>query len=226
MKRDLSQWVPCRLPDQKPMEGEMTRIVALDPEAHCDDLWEAFGGARTPDMWEFMPVGPFEDKEAFRQGLRWIAMHSDWVPFAILGRNTGRAFGTASYMRIDRANGVAEVGCIAYGDGLRRQPAGTEAMLLMGRRIFEDLGYRRYEWKCDARNLPSRRAAERLGFTFEGIFRQHMVVKGRNRDTAWFAVLDRDWARVSASMKRWLDPFNFDDEGQQKSGLRQFSKAS
>jgi RimJ/RimL family protein N-acetyltransferase len=202
------------------MAGRLVRLVALDTDAHWRDLWSAFGGAAEPDKWKYLAIGPFAEEASFVDGIRSIeGKRPDWVPFAILDAATGKAIGTASYMRIDAANGSAEVGSIAYGEGLRRRPAATEAMLLMARRIFEDLGYRRYEWKCDAGNLPSRRAADRLGFTFEGIFRQHMVVKGRNRDTAWFSILDSEWPRIAAAMERWLDAANFDVAGRQKTSL-------
>lgn len=220
IRAGFGNWTPCDLPGPTPMEGRLVRLVALDAAAHGRDLWSAFGGGAGPDLWTYMPIGPFPDASSFEAGIRWIeGRKPDWVPFAILDRATGHARGTASYMRIDAQNGSAEVGCIAYGEGLKRRPAGTEAMLLMGRRIFEELGYRRYEWKCDADNGPSRRAAERFGFTYEGTFRQHMVVKGRNRDTAWFSITDREWPRIAAAMERWLAPGNFDRSGQQRQSL-------
>lgn len=203
------------------MEGRLVRIVALDAKAHSADLWRAFGQGSGPDIWHYMPIGPFPDLAALRGGMESLERrHPDWLPFAILDRATGKAFGTASYMGIDGANGSAEVGAIAYGEGLRRRPAGTEAMLLMARRIFDELRYRRYEWKCDAGNRPSRRAAERFGFTYEGTFRQHMVVKGRNRDTAWFSITDREWPKIAAAMGRWLELENFDAAGGQRQSLR------
>jgi RimJ/RimL family protein N-acetyltransferase len=203
------------------MEGRLVRIAGLNVKTHWRDLWAAFGSGRGPDVWTYMSIGPLPDEASFKAGIRWIEDRSpEWVPFAILDAATGRAMGTASYMRVDAANGSAEVGSIAYGEGLKRQPAGTEAMLLMARRIFEELGYRRYEWKCDADNRPSRQAALRFGFTYEGTFRQHMVVKGRNRDTAWFSITDREWPRIAAAMERWLDAGNFDAAGRQKRSLR------
>ena len=221
-ERDLSRWTPREQPGNAPMQGGLVALVPLDAEAHWRDLWAAFGCDGRPDIWTYMPIGPFPDEASFAAGIRWIEGQSpDWAPFAILEPATGRAFGMASYMRIDAANGTAEVGCIAYGAGLARRPAATEAMLLMARRIFDELGYRRYEWKCDADNAPSRRAAERLGFSYEGTFRQHMVVKGRNRDTAWFSITDREWPRIAAGMDRWLAPANFDTEGRQKISLRE-----
>ena len=201
------------------MQGRLVRLVALDPERHWRDLWDGFGGAANAAIWDYIPIGPFEDERSFREGIAWIATRPDWIPFAILDAASGRALGTASYMRIEAANGTAEVGCIIYGEGLARRPAATEAMLLMGGRIFDDLGYRRYEWKCDALNAPSRRAALRLGFVFEGVFRQHMVVKGRNRDTAWFSITDAEWPGVRGAMERWLAVGNFDAEGWQRTPL-------
>jgi RimJ/RimL family protein N-acetyltransferase len=226
-ERDLSRWTPCDPPGDAPMEGRLVRLVALDAEAHWRELWEAFGGGKGPDVWTYMPIGPFPDEASFKAGMAWIeARRPDWVPLAILGRASGKAFGVACYMRIDAANGSAEVGCIAYGEGLKQRPAATETMLLMARRVFEELGYRRYEWKCDAENAPSRGAAERLGFSFEGIFRQHMVVKGRNRDTAWYSITDREWPSIAAGMERWLAPGNFDAAGGQRQSLRDVIAAS
>ena len=141
---------------------------------------------------------------------------------AIIDRETGKAVGVASFMRMDPANGVIEVGHIHYAPVMRRTPAGTEAMFLMMRRAFDELGYRRYEWKCDSLNAPSRRAAERYGFTFEGIFRQAVIYKKRNRDTAWFAIIDRDWPAIKRAFEQWLDPANFDASGRQKRQLADF----
>jgi RimJ/RimL family protein N-acetyltransferase len=217
---DLTRWSPRDFPGSEPMEGRLVRIVALDADTHWRDLWTAFGSGKGSDAWTYMPIGPFPDETSFAGGMRWIEERSPaWVPCAILDKASSKAFGTASYMRIDTANGSAEVGCIAYGEGLKRRPAATEVMYLMARRIFDELGYRRYEWKCDADNQASRRAAERLGFKFEGIFRQHMVVKGRNRDTAWFSITDGEWPKISAAMQRWLEPLNFDEAGRQRKRL-------
>lgn len=216
----LEAWA-ARVPlSDAPMAGRLVRIVALDADRHGHDLWDAFGSGKGPDVWHYMPLGPFPDETSFDAGMRWLeGRRPDWLPFAILDKASGKAMGTASYMNIETANGSAEVGCIAYGAGLKRRPAGTEAMLLMARRVFEELGYRRYEWKCDADNAPSRAAANRFGFTYEGIFRQHMVVKGRNRDTAWFSITDGEWPRIAAAMERWLAPGNFDAAGRQLKSL-------
>jgi RimJ/RimL family protein N-acetyltransferase len=150
----------------------------------------------------------------------------DPLYFAILDRAGGRPLGSAAFMRIVPAHGVIEVGSITYAPRLKRTRVATEAMYLMARRAFDELGYRRYEWKCDDRNTPSKRAAARLGFRFEGVFRQHMVVRGRNRDTAWFAMTDDEWPARRAAFERWLEPANFDADGRQKARLAEFSGGS
>lgn len=223
---DLSDWTPRPLPDRTPMAGRLVRLVGLDPQAHCADLWAAFGGAANVSLWDYIADGPFANEAAFRAGLGRIASRPDWLAFAIIDSASGRALGMASYMRIDPANGSVEVGCIVLGEGLRRQPGATEAMLLMAGRVFDGLGYRRYEWKCNALNQASRRAAARLGFVYEGTFRNHMVVKGRNRDTAWFSVTATEWPALRAALERWLDPANFDAEGRQRRPLAAFRGAT
>ena len=204
------------------MEGRTVLLEPLVADRHAAELWAAFGEARNPDLWRYIGNGPFETEEAFWAWLRATQGRPDWVSLAIRTAPDGRARGIANYMRIDEGNGVAEVGCILYGEGLAREVAATEAMMLMADRVFAELGYRRYEWKCDAENLPSRRAALRLGFTFEGTFRNHMVVKGRNRDTAWFAIVDCDWPAIRTALRAWLDPSNFDAEGRQVRRLESF----
>lgn len=164
--------------------------------------------------------GPFAAEAAFRENLERNQASADPFFFAIVPAETGRAAGYASYLRIEPAHGVIEVGNIVFSPALQRTTAATETMYLMARHVFQDLGYRRYEWKCNALNQPSRRAAQRLGFTFEGIFRQHMVVKDRNRDTAWFAMLDHEWPARKAAFEAWLAPENFDTEGRQLSSLQ------
>ena len=165
-------------------------------------------------MWTYMPYGPFATLEIYRQWAEGVARGSDPLFFAIVDRATGKAAGIASYMRIDPAGGCIEVGGLAYSPLLQRTPAATEAMYLMMANAFA-LGYRRYEWKCNALNLPSRAAAQRLGFSYEGIFRQATVVKGRNRDTAWYSVIDAEWPALKAAFLQWLAPANFDERGVQ-----------
>lgn len=171
-------------------------------------------------MWRYLWDGPFPDRAAFDNFLKQKAVLEDPLFFAIVDNASRKAVGCAAYMRIEPTHRVIEVGSILYTSRLQRTYGATEAMYLMARHVFEDLGYRRYEWKCDALNAPSRTAALRLGFTFEGIFRQHMIIKGRNRDTAWFSMLDSEWPARKAAFERWLDPSNFDANRKQKSSLR------
>jgi RimJ/RimL family protein N-acetyltransferase len=193
----------------------------LDAELHTAGLWLAVHGQ--DEVWTYLADGPYQSEADLRLALEEKQVSSSAVFFAIVPQTTGHAAGYASYMRMDPANGVIEVGNILLTPSLQRTITATEAMCLMARHIFEDLGYRRYEWKCNANNAPSRRAALRLGFTFEGIFRQHMVIKGHNRDTAWFSMLDSEWPKRKAAFEAWLDPANFDAAGKQRKSLGQLS---
>lgn len=195
-------------------------LAPLDPVRHADSLWEAVRGPEHDDLWLYLFDGPFRDRASFDDALARKAASEDPLCYAIVDRAAGRAAGYAAYLRIEPAHRVIEVGGILFTPLLQRTRGATESMYLMARHAFEDLGYRRYEWKCDSRNQPSRRAAERLGFTFEGIFRQHMIVKGRNRDTAWFSMLDSEWPARKAAFERWLAPENFDAQGRQLTPLR------
>jgi RimJ/RimL family protein N-acetyltransferase len=194
-------------------------LAPLDPEQHGEDLWEATKGEQNDALWRYLAEGPFPDREDFDRALAAMAASEDPLYFAIIGQSTQRAAGRASYLRIDTKHRVIEVGGLLYAPALQRTRGATEAMYLMARHAFEDLGYRRYEWKCNALNEASRRAALRLGFTFEGIFRQHQIVKSRNRDTAWFSMLDSEWPRCKEALERWLDPENFLPSGKQKRRL-------
>lgn len=207
-------------PERTTLEGRIVRVTPLDPAKHAEDLYQATHGSGCEAIWRYMPDGPFESASSFRESLERKAASQDPLYFAVVDRSSGRAVGYAAYLRIDTANRVIEVGSIVYAPAFQRTTGATEAMYLMGRHAFEELGYRRYEWKCNALNEPSRRAALRLGFTFEGIFRQHMIVKGLNRDTAWFAMLDGEWPERKANFERWLDAGNFDEEGRQRTPLR------
>ncbi len=175
-------------------------------------------------MWDYMPYGPFEDASAFQAWLRERATLDDPYVYAVVAPD-GHAIGIAALMAIRPDMGVIEVGHIAYAPGLQRTPLGTEAQYLLARYAFDTLGYRRYEWKCNALNAASRRAAQRYGFTFEGMFRQHMIVKGKNRDTAWFSIIDTEWPDRRAAFERWLAPANFDADGRQKASLASFMAA-
>jgi RimJ/RimL family protein N-acetyltransferase len=202
------------------MQGQYVTLERLDPAKHADALWQGLGGEANAPLWLYMPDGPFLERAAFDAHMQAKAISADPLFFAIVDRQTNRAVGRATFMRIDPPNRVIEVGGIIYTHALQRSRGATEAMYLMARHVFEELGYRRYEWKCNTLNEPSRRAALRLGFTFEGIFRQHMIIKGMNRDTAWFSMLDSEWPARKREFERWLDESNFDSAGQQKTALK------
>jgi RimJ/RimL family protein N-acetyltransferase len=209
----------ARPPERVALTGRYVTVAPLDAAAHGDALWEATRGAENDRLWRYLAYGPFADRAEFDAHLARMASTADPLAFAIVDRESGRAIGIATYLRIEPAQGSIEVGHILYSPALQRSRGATEAMYLMARHVFEDLGYRRYEWKCDALNARSRRAAARLGFTFEGVFRQHMIVKGRNRDTAWFSMLDGEWPARKAAFERWLDPANFDADGRRRLSL-------
>ena len=215
----LPDWTPCPRPPRTPLEGRTCRIVPLDSAAHAAGLFATFSAALDRRGWTYLPDEMPESEAAFRNRLEARAASEDPLFYTILDRRSGSPLGVASYLRIDPGNGVIEVGHLHFGPKLQRSPASTEAMALMMARAFDELGYRRYEWKCDSLNVPSRAAALRLGFTFEGVFRNAVVVKGRSRDTAWFSITDADWPRARAGFAAWLDPTNFDAEGRQIRGL-------
>ncbi len=213
------EWVPAQPPPRTPIEGRFCRVEALDPARHAADLHAANLLDESGGMWTYMPYGPFESGEAYETWCREMAASDDPLIYAIVDRGSNRAVGVATYLRIEPTMGVIEVGHIAYSPLLQRTAAATETMYLLMRRAFDELGYRRYEWKCDALNEPSRRAADRLGFTFEGVFRQALVYKGRNRDTAWYSVVDSEWPTLRARFEAWLAPSNMDEEGVQRLSL-------
>lgn len=220
----LPDWSPRSRPPRAPMEGRFCRIEPLDPGRHAASLFAANAEDTTGRIWTYLPYGPFASPEAYLTWAETVARGEDPLFHAILDGATGRALGVASYLRIDPPVGVIEVGHINYAPALQRRPAATEAMYLMMRRVFDELGYRRYEWKCDALNAPSRAAAERLGFTYEGLFRQATVYKARNRDTAWYSILDREWPALRDAFERWLDPTNFGADGQQRQSLSSLTR--
>jgi RimJ/RimL family protein N-acetyltransferase len=199
--------------------GDRVRLEPLEPD-HAPALFAAaHGPGADPLLWKYLGYGPFAGAAEFAGWIRAEAAGDDPLVFAIVDAASGEARGVASYLRITPEHRVIEIGHIWLGVALQRTAAATEAMYLLARRAFDELGYRRLEWKCDAENERSRRAAERLGFSFEGVFRQHMVVKGRNRDTAWFSIIDGEWPTVRAAFERWLGPDNFDATGRQQSTL-------
>ncbi len=215
----LANWSPRRFPPRAAIDGRFCRVEPLDPDRHAADLFAANSEDAEGRNWTYLPQGPFAAIDPYRDHLIAATRRSNALAHAIIARDSGQAVGVASYLEIDPQVGTIEIGGINYSPRLQRRRAATEAMFLLMRRVFDELGYRRYEWKCDALNGPSRAAAQRLGFQYEGLFRQATVYKGRNRDTAWFSIVDSEWPVLRAAFERWLDPANFDAEGRQRAGL-------
>ena len=211
-------WSPRPLPPATAMVGRFCTVEPLDPARHGAAL-AAATEADPAGHWTYLPYARPANRAAYLDWVAAIAMQPDPMYHAIVDRRDGRAVGLAAFMRIDRANGSIEVGGLNFAAPLQRTPAATEAMFLMLRRAFDELGYRRYEWKCDSLNAPSRAAAERLGFRYEGLVRQAVVTKGRTRDTAWFSIIDTEWPAVREGFARWLAADNFDAAGRQRRGL-------
>ena len=206
------------------MEGRLCRLEPLDAATHAAALHEAYSADHEGRNWTYLPYGPFGSAAEYAAWVESMQGGDDPMFHAIVGLATGRPVGVASYLRIDPLMGTIEVGHLSYSPALQRRPAATEAMYLMMRRAFEELGYRRYEWKCDNLNAPSLAAAKRLGFRFEGTFRQAMAIKGRNRDTAWLSIVDGEWPAVRSALEGWLDPSNFDRAGTQRRRLEEFHR--
>lgn len=215
----LDGWSKRRLPPLTSMIGRYCRLERLDADRHAAQLYAAYAEAPDERDWTYMSVGPFANLAEYVDYARIAATSLDPLHHVVIDSSTDRPVGTAALMRIDPDNGVIELGAIAYSPSLQRTKAGTEAIFLLMRRVFEELGYRRCEWKCDSLNGPSRRAAERYGFQYEGVFRQAMVYKGRNRDTAWFSITDRDWPTIGRAFEQWLAPNNFGPDGLQRRPL-------
>jgi len=222
---EVLDWKPVPAASRTVLRGTHVRLEPLDPERHGAALFAAQGQDGDPELWTYMASGPYSAEATFGRYLEQSATSDDPLFFAIVDGESGAPQGVASYLRIDPDNGVIEIGHIWFGAALQRTPAATEAIFLLARHAFDDLGYRRFEWKCNALNSRSRRAAERFGFTFEGVFRQHVVVKGRNRDTAWFAIIDKEWPVIRAAFEAWLDPANFDAGGVQRQSLEEIRAA-
>lgn len=219
----LAGWVPPPRPVAKTMAGRFCRLEPLDVERHAADLHAANLLDADGHSWTYLPYGPFDSFDAYRDWLRSVQAGSDPQFYAIVAKPDGKAVGVASYLRVAPAAGSIEVGHLHFSAALRRSPAATEAMALMMANAFE-LGYRRYEWKCDVLNTPSRAAAERLGFRFEGIFRQATVYKGRSRDTAWYSIIDKEWPALRQAFETWLAPGNFDEQGRQRARLSELTR--
>jgi len=215
----VTGWTARPRPPRTPIEGRYCRVEPLDPDRHAAQLHEANIEAPDHRSWTYLTAEGFADAANYRQWLGQISASDDSLFHAIIDGTSGRAVGVAAYLRIDPGNGSIEVGHINYSPRLQQTCAATEAMFLLMRRAFDELGYRRYEWKCDSLNEPSRRAAARLGFQFEGIFRQAVVYKDRNRDTAWFSILDSEWPAMRGAYEQWLAPGNFNEQGRQHRAL-------
>lgn len=217
--RDLSTFKGCPAPAPVTLKGRLVSAVPFDREAHLDKLWDALGGEGVNALLQYFPNDNYADAQAFGDWLETVRVKSSFVTLVFVENATGDVVGMASYMRPDPANGVVEVGSVAHGARMKRSPLSTEAHYLMARHVFEDLGYRRYEWKCHNENVPSKITAERYGFTFEGIFRQHLISKGGNRDTAWFSMIDGEWPVIGKAFEEWLSPDNFEADGTQRRKL-------
>ena len=218
----LPEWTTRPMPPRTPIEGRFCTVRPLDPERDSAALFAAYAEDRDGRMWTYLPREAYPSLEALRIWADGACRTDDPLVHTIVDNATGEPVGTANYMRIEPAHGVIEIGSITYSPHLQRRPAGTEAMYLMMRRVFDELGYRRYEWKCHHLNARSRAAAERYGFRYEGLFRQAQVVKGHNRDTAWFSIIDSEWPALRAAFERWLDPANFVADGTQRRSLASF----
>ncbi len=201
------------------MLGHYCRLEPLEPAIHAEQLYRAFAKDTDGRNWTYLSYGPFNTCDEFMAWVGTDCVHDDPLFHTIIDPATDNPVGVASYLRIEPSSGVIEIGHIHYSPSLQRTPAATEAMFLMMTRVFDELGYRRYEWKCDALNEPSRRAALRLGFSYEGVFRQATIYKGRNRDTAWFSIIDDEWPQLKQAFQEWLNPKNHDAQGQQRQSL-------
>ena len=219
---DLKDWTPRPLPAREAIEGRYVTLEPLDAARHGDGLYEASSVADAADRFRYLFETPAGDRPAFDAGLEKVSASKDPLFFAVIDKASGEVAGRQTLMRIDPTFGVIEIGNIYWGPLISRKPAATEAQYLFASYIFDTLGYRRYEWKCNNANEPSKRAAERFGFTFEGVFRQHMVQKGENRDPAWYSIIDSEWPALKAAYQAWLSPDNFDADGLQIRRLEDF----
>ncbi|MBO9100284.1 MULTISPECIES: GNAT family N-acetyltransferase [unclassified Rhizobium] len=222
MSENLQNWQPRPRPERKILQGRYVRLEPLNAAQHGDGLYEASAVSDIDSRFAWLPDYPPENRAAFQPWLDNAETNNDPLFFTLIDEASGKVAGRQALMRIEPAPGVIEIGNIYWGPLVSRKPAATEAFFLFASYIFDELGYRRYEWKCNNRNDPSKRAAERFGFQFEGIFRQHLVVKGENRDTAWYSIIDKEWPALRKAYIAWLDPDNFDAAGKQKRRLEEF----
>ena len=218
-------WSARPHPPKTSIDGRFCRIEPFDIDAHADDLFEAFALNTSGANWTYLSYEPTDNVAGLRKIMAAGWQRKDPLFHTIIDKATEKPVGVAALMRIDKANGAIEVGNIHYSEHLKQRPAATEAMFLLMRRVFKELGYRRYEWKCDSLNAPSRAAAARLGFSYEGLFRQAVVYKGRNRDTAWFSIIDDEWPALESAYEAWLSTENIGADGQQKQRLQALIQA-
>ena len=215
----LGNWTARARPSRSTMAGRYCRLEPVDVLRHGSELYEAYAAVPDASDWTYMPVGPFPDLASYQEFLQQATTSEDPLHYAIIDIASGKAVGTIALMRITPQHGVVEIGAVTYSRALMRRPAATETMFLLMKHVFDELGYRRCEWKCDHLNSRSRQAALRYGFTFEGIFRQAIAYKGRSRDTAWFSLLDREWPAIRKGYEEWLAPANFGEDGRQRQAL-------
>lgn len=212
-KADLP-WQPARLPASTTLEGRYVRLEKLDPVRHAQDLWTTLQGPDAdPRLWDYLPYGPFSERQSFGAWLEGHARSTDPWFYSVIDSRSGEVQGIISFLSIVPDHGRIEIGHVTFGAAMQRSPKSTEAVYLLAREAFA-LGNRRLEWKCNADNTRSKRAAERLGFSYEGLFRQHMVVKGKNRDTAWYSIIDQEWPAIAAGFETWLATENQQADGQ------------
>ena len=221
---DLSTWTKRSTPGLAVLEGAHALLEPLDWSRHGEGLFAAVGGEANAGIWRWMPVGPFPDPDSLQKFLDVMDKTEGWRTLVIRNRQSSEILGMAAFMRIREAHGSAEIGCVAFGPKLKRTRHATEAFGLMAGHLFDDLGYRRYEWKCNVENAASRRAAERFGYAFEGVFRNDMITKGRSRDTAWYSITDKEWPALRLALDQWLADDNFATDGAQIRTLESFRR--
>lgn len=222
MPEELKNWSPRPRPAREVLEGRYVRLEPLDAQKHGDGLFETSSVADADGRFRWLSEYPPRSRAEFQPWLDKAEASPDPLYFTVTDKASGKIAGRQTLMRIEPTHGVIEIGHVYWGPLISRRPGATEAQFLFMQYVFDALGYRRYEWKCNNANVPSKRAAERFGFKFEGVFRQHLVVKGENRDTAWYAVIDKDWPALKRAYENWLDPANFDTQGYQKRRLEDF----
>src|SRR5262245_16073982 len=222
MTIDLKSWQTRPRPERRPIEGRHVLLEPLSAARHGDELYSASSVPDVDGRFRYLPDTPPDSRAGFQPWLEQAEASADPLFFAVIDMASGKVAGRQTLMRIDPVHGVIEIGNIYWGPLISKTAAANEAQFLFSKYVFDELGYRRYEWKCNNLNQPSKRAAERFGFKFEGVFRQHLVIKGENRDTAWYSIIDKEWPALRRAYEGWLDPANFDSDGRQKRRLEDF----